>query len=193
MDETVDKVFLHIYTELQEKPDISEKLVLWAFSLADRKINELNEEYARQFIKLVSTAQLSSEEMRQMQEDLTANADINPVPSEESDENSFGLDGFDLPEILSDAGIEEDIINKADLDEQEDDINRILLQLPAEEVSVFELYYLYRFSIPEIAQIKNMRTNKVDELLHDARKQFMQTTDDGRQTTQPDAPMNIEN
>jgi RNA polymerase sigma factor (sigma-70 family) len=188
----VDKVFLHIYTELQEKPDISEKLVLWAFSLADRKINELNEEYARQFIKLVSTAQLSSEEMRQMQEDLAANADINPIPAEESDENSFGLDGFDLPEILSDAGIEEDIINKADLDEQENDINRILLQLPAEEVSVFELYYLYRFSISEIAQIKNIRTNKVDELLHDARKQFMQTMDDGRQTTQPDAPMNIE-
>ena len=187
MDEIVDKIYLHLYTELEKKPDIGEKLVLWAFSLAGRKINELDEKYALK--KLVSTEPLTNEEMRQMEEELTANADTEPVLAEDVDENSFGLNGFDLPEILADAGIEEDIINKTELDDKENDINRILQQLPGGQRSIFELYYLYRFSIPEIGQINNMRIGKVDELLQTAREQFTdlvkETTDHRQQATRP--------
>jgi DNA-directed RNA polymerase specialized sigma24 family protein/ribosome-associated translation inhibitor RaiA len=175
LNDIIDEVYLHLYETLQKNSDAPEKLVLWTLAESDKKIKELTKKYSKQFKDAVSTEKLNNQEYDELREELTANADFKPELVDELEEKFFSPGEYDLHEILTDAGAEEEIINKAGLDDENIDIEKMLREFPEEQQSVFELYYRYRFGVDEIAHIKNKNENEIEEWLHDIRTYLLES------------------
>jgi hypothetical protein len=171
----IDEVYLDLYAHFQKTRTAGEKFVLEAFTLSDKKVNELGVKYSKQFKQVVSTELLTKKEMSEMVEELTANAEFKPVLTEEVEQEFFAPDEYNLQEILTDAGAEEEILDKADSAIKSMHIQKLLRELPEEHQSIFELYYLYRFSAGEISQIKNMSESRIEELLRGVRTILLQS------------------
>lgn len=173
VDDIVDEVYGEFYQELKADADASEKLVLWLYAFADREINRLNEQYGKEFREHLSTEQLSIKEWKEMQEELTANADFMPVLTEELDDQFYAPGSFDLVEILSDAGAEEEILTRAE--SGDGDVHQLLSDLPEEQLAVFELYYIHHLDIEEIAQAKKIPVDKVTSWIKEAREALLRS------------------
>jgi RNA polymerase sigma factor (sigma-70 family) len=173
VNDIVDEVYGEFYHELKAEAEASEKLELWLYSLADREINRLNEEYGREFREHLSTEQLSKQEWKEMQEELTANADFMPVLREELDDQFYSPGSFDLVEILSDAGAEEEILSLAESGDAE--VQQFLRDLPEDQLDVFELYYIHHLDILEIAKAKKIPEDKVIRWIKEARETLLRS------------------
>lgn len=173
VDDIVDEVYGEFYHEMKADADASEKLPLWLYGLADREINRLNEKYGKEFREHLSTEQLSKQEWKEMQEELTANADFMPVLTEELDDQFYAPGSFDLVEILSDAGAEEEILTMAESGDA--DVQQLLRDLPEEQLAVFELYYIQHLDIEEIAKEKKIPVDQVMRWIKEAREALLRS------------------
>ncbi|HMH33078.1 MAG TPA: sigma-70 region 4 domain-containing protein [Puia sp.] len=167
----VDEVVAALYAEFSNNTEATDKWALSFYFLADQEIDKLNEKYKKEFRSQVSTEQLTKQEMKDMQEDLTANADFIPILTEELDEQFYNAPNYDLKEILIDAGAEQEILNLAEADDA--DIGQLVRELPEEQEAVMKMYYIYRMDIPEIAQAKQTSESKVLKWLKDAREELL--------------------
>jgi RNA polymerase sigma factor (sigma-70 family) len=173
VNDIVDEVYIAFYHELKEYADASEKLPLWLYALADREINRLIEIYGKEFREHISTEQLSKQEWKEMQEELTANADFMPVLTEELDDQFYAPGSFDLVEILSDAGAEEEVLALAESGDA--DVQQLLHDLPEEQLSVIELYYIHHLDMEEIAKAKNIPADQVIRWIKEAREALLRS------------------
>jgi RNA polymerase sigma factor (sigma-70 family) len=169
LEDIEDEVYVALYDEFQNNPDASEKIILSALAVADKKIKELNDNYSMQFVEVISTEKLTQKEYDELNEELTATVDFKPALVNEVEENFFAPGKYNLHEILTDAGAEEEIINQVEPYERRIDIATILQKFGEEQQSVFELHYLYRLSPGEIADIKSIKKSEVEQTLKEIR------------------------
>jgi RNA polymerase sigma factor (sigma-70 family) len=154
-EDIVEEIYQELFLDLKENSDTSEKIILWAFRVADSKINELTKSLAEKYNK-----------------ELAANG-INRSDFEQRiDEEEYNQAQYDLSEILSDAGAET-IIRKLEEEDKNINIPAVLRQLPEDHQSVFELNYLYSFSVSEISKIKNITGDKIGLILQEVRQQIV--------------------
>jgi RNA polymerase sigma factor (sigma-70 family) len=168
LHEIVDQVYKDLYDQLRDRANDSELLVLSIYSLVDNEINRLDDMFSKQFPEHISKEELSKEELKEMKEELTAQADFMPVPGEELDEPFYTSGKYDLMEILTDAESEDEIFKLA----ESGDINieELVQELPVDKQSVFELYYLYHLDTEEIALLLKSTENEVQNLIKEGRE-----------------------
>jgi RNA polymerase sigma factor (sigma-70 family) len=167
----VDEVYTALYSEFGSNTEATDKWALSLYLLADQEIDKLNEKYRKEFRRHISTEELNRREMKDMQEELTANADFMPVLTEELETQFYKTSEYDLEEILTDAGATEEILNLAESDDV--DVEQLVEELPEEQEVVMRMYYIYRMDTAEIASVRQTSESNIEKQLNEAREQVL--------------------
>jgi DNA-directed RNA polymerase specialized sigma24 family protein len=169
-----DSVYEALYQAFRVSPDEPEKIIIWAYTIASEKIRLMAEEWVAGSEPEFESRLKPAEEVQEEQGDLS-NPPAHAVPQEpEPVEKFYGPYHFHLFEILMDAGGSEDLLNKVEPGDEDSTIKLHLESFPEDQQSLFDLYYLHRFRIDEIARIKNMTDGQVDHLLRAVRSVLLQ-------------------
>jgi len=170
-----DAVYLELYRSFRNNPDEPEKIIIWAYSVASKKIRELAEEYTGQYRIEEDLPSIPKKDGSDEEETLSVQGAPFANQLNQSNERFFGPYHYYFQEILTDAGAGDDMLINAESENEDLTIREILQNFPEEQQSVFELYYLHRFRIDEISRIKNIGESQVDHLVKGVRSVILQT------------------
>ncbi|HTQ29371.1 MAG TPA: hypothetical protein VMI35_14645 [Puia sp.] len=175
--EMIEEVYHDLYQQLRDDPDQPEKMIIWAYGRSDKKIRSMVEQYREQTAKLGYAVWSQQQEEEEERADRPAYSGLLASFRPGSDETFFNPGEYQLHEILTDAGAREDILGIADPDDEDQFIRKTLRSFLIEQQSAFELYYLHRFRIDEIARIKNLPENQVERGLREIRTRILNNTE----------------
>ena len=173
--EIIDDIYNYLYAGMQKRNPSFEHIIPLVLSLTETKLTKQEKEYMVKFKEPVSSKILSKKEIKDIY-DLTkkiSDPHIKPVLEEELDEKYFVPGEYDLSEILSDAGADEAMIMKAEYTFMYAELLDLAGDMTAEQQSVFEMYYLDRFTSEEIAYICHLSESHIEKLLDDIRHFFL--------------------
>jgi RNA polymerase sigma factor (sigma-70 family) len=169
LDDLADETYTRVFELFDTKPDIAENLLPWVYQAADAVLNERLGEIDFEKMHITGLGKITKAEIKSMEEEFTADADPDLVMMEELDDPSYNTDQFNPVEILKD-NADEEIIGKVDQEQAHEMINRTLAAIPVLERSVFDLYWLERMRVEEIAFIKRIPEKEVEKILANATK-----------------------
>jgi hypothetical protein len=171
----VDEVYLDLFKHFKQHPDDPEKMIIKFFTVAGRKIQSLRQLDSKAIGRYLQKQGSFPNELIDPGKDLKKGF-IHPlIENSETGETYFSPQEFNLQEVLTDAGAQEEIIIGAEADDDNLFILGIQSEFPLDHQSVFDLYYLHRFRIDEIARIKNMKESEVDRWLREIRSMVLLT------------------
>ena len=174
----VDEVYLEVFEQFSEADMEPAKLRIRLFQLAERKLAEIIEQ-EREHMRDLSIEALMEQELKTLEEHITADADGEVVFIEELDDISYHLDD-DKPKVwLLDEGFEEELLEVLDLPKEilQDKAKRSVLaqtyqNLPTLSRIVLELRTRGGLSVAEIAEVRGMDEKQVEQLLAATKDRF---------------------
>ncbi len=174
----VDEVYLEVFEQFSEADMEPAKLRIRLFQLAERKLAEIIEQ-EREHMRDLSIEALMEQELKTLEEHITADADGEVVFIEELDDISYHLDD-DKPKVwLLDEGFEEELLEVLDLPKEilQDKAKRGVLaqtyqNLPTLSRIVLELRTRGGLSVAEIAEVRGMDEKQVEQLLAATKDRF---------------------
>lgn len=172
-DDIIDQLFVEIYDHIDEVEN-EKKFYLWLFKKTNDLLGELikEEEFEGNF--LTNIDDYSRPEWDEMQEKYSSDADGDGHLKmiEEFDDISYNHNDYTLNHVFIE-NKEKGLIQKIDTDLSAEEIKNhiamVLHNLPLAMRNVFELFTNYHLKTEEIAEIRNNRIEKVEQLLKDAR------------------------
>ena len=174
----VDEVYLGVFEQFSEADMDPAKLRIRLFQLAERKLEEIIRQ-ERVHMRDLSIEELAAQELKTLEERITADAEGEVVFIEELDDISYHLED-DRPKVwLLDEGFEKELLDVLDLPREilEDKARRGVLaqtyqNLPVLSRIVLELRTRGGLSVSEIAEVRGMSVAQVDALLRAIRDRF---------------------
>lgn len=177
-NEIIDDVVLQVYEEgLHEKLDLDDLRIVM-FKLTFEKLNQMmeSEEWHKNSI---STKLILEEELRQLEENFTMDADNDLVMNEDLDDISYHLNDKEMPSLPYDDQ-EEGVKILFGLDTDEQDlfrehrkyIRKLYYKLPLNTSNIVDLYILGKLSFSEIANVLKTEMAEVKEIMSFVKETF---------------------
>lgn len=180
-NEIIDEAIVEIYEKSDQFDDNLDSLKLEMFACVRAKLSELmeKEDWHKDSI---STKSLLDEELKQMEEEFTMDADSDLVMNEDLDDISYkqGIRNG-LPYDDEQQGV----IHLLDLKEGENnegwenrrDIRKIYYQLPLIDSDLVDLYVLGKLGLNEIALLNDLSISEVKQKIDSVRETFKKQLD----------------
>lgn len=175
-NEIIDEVVLEIYENGLHKSRKTDELRLMMFQMLNDRMASLfkSEEWHK---NAISTKYMLENELKQLEENFTIDADNDYIMNEDLDDISYhqknkGSDG--LPYDKEKEGIKS-FLGLDQLDNFDDNSNgnllrRVYYKLPVNTSNIVDLYILGKLSYNEIAGILKMNISEVKEIVEIVRK-----------------------
>ncbi|SFV28433.1 hypothetical protein [Thermoflavifilum thermophilum] len=170
INDILNDLYISIYDAYGQLKEAPEKLNLWVYEIADRKLQEISERYKQEFG--VERDWMPAAETAESEE-LTANAEEMPELVEDLDDVSYHMKQYAWDEILMDAGLSDEEIEQFETEEAEQTMKQWLREQDSYALSVFEMHYLERYAVAEIAHIKGKQEAEIEQLLQDMRTRLI--------------------
>jgi len=170
-EDIIDQLYIEAFDNIQ---NLTEKHELhhWVFIKADELLADamVEEDFNHTFFNNIDN--YANEEWEGMEENYTSNGEGHFLMLEELDDISYSKHDYSLADVFIE-NIEEDLFNKLSNKLSEQDIQRqiesALHSLPFHPRTIFELAVNQKFEIKEIADIKKMTIQEVEEILTKAK------------------------
>lgn len=176
VEDFTDELYVQAYDHIQELT-ASGAMPKWLFSKADEILEEtvIEEDFDSMFFKNIDD--YTKDEQEAMQELFTHDGDGDLVMLEELDDLSYSTQNYTLEDIFVD-DIETDLLEKIDTCMTKEAIHRqiesVLLFLPFNMRTIFELSVYQRFKSDEIAEIKKITISEVEDTLMKAKRLILE-------------------
>lgn len=172
VDDFVNQLFIEVYDNIDTVKE-EKHLYLWLFKKTNELLEDVivEEEFDDFFFKNIDT--YSKLEWDAMEQEFSVDAGRDFVMMEEFDDVSYSHEGYTLNHVFVEDN-KKALIDKIDksLDDKTiaNHLKTVLYNLPLSMQDVYELYAEQKFSLAEIAEIRNMAVEDVETLLKDVRK-----------------------
>ena len=173
MDDLIGELYLYVYDHIDEVGE-QKDFAVWLFEAMDKLVQDslIDREFNEFFFKNVDD--YSKKEWEAMQEEFSTDGDGDLVMIEELDDLNLPKNDYETKDVFVEGeDIERELIEKLENELSKkhlsDHIKMVLSNLPFETQNIFELHSRFRFSIDEIARIKRIHTNTVNEAVKNAR------------------------
>ena len=172
VEDFVDELYIMAYDHIHEVKE-DRNLHSWIFKKADELLEdtEVEEDFDHFFFKNLDN--YTKAEWEEMEEKFSADGDGDLVMEEELDDNSYAKNDYVLEDVIIEDK-EKDIIEKLNTELKAAQINRhinlVLHQLATPIQTVFDLNVKQAFLPDEIAQIKQISIQQVEQYLTQARE-----------------------
>ena len=177
-NEIIDEVVLKIYEQGQQKTMSPDELRLAMFRMTVDRISELmeSEEWHKDAI---STKLILEDELKQLEENFTMDADNDLIMNEDLDDISYHLndkEGASLPYDDKEEGVK--VLFGLDLSENEGfwqdrkEIRKLYYKLPLATSNIVDLYILGKLSYAEIATVLDTEMAEVKEIVNFVKETF---------------------
>ena len=156
----VDDAIIELYKEHEQTTKDINKIKFYLFALSDKKLQRLFKK--EKFHKsTLSTGDILNNELKQLEEKYTVDANLDLIMEEELDDISYHQKDFKKTNILYDEA-QEQIVKTLDLtkqniplsEKQRLALNNIYHWLPEETSTILDLFVFGRLTYCEIANIK---------------------------------------
>ncbi len=177
-NEIIDEVVIDVYEKDLHKTNDPEDLRMIMFDMANQRINQLleSESWHKDSI---STKLILEDELKQLEENFTMDADNDLIMNEELDDISYHQNdekGASLP--YDDA--QEGVLTLLDLKEagvlsnwgERGALRKLYYRLPLNTSNIVDLYILGKLSFHEIATIVNIEISEVKKIINFVRETF---------------------
>jgi len=177
-NEIIDEVVLKVYEEDLHKSLNQDDLRIAMFKLTFDRINELleSEEWHKDSI---STKLILEDELKQLEENFTMDADNDLIMNEDLDDISYHLndkEGVSLPYDEQEEGVK--VLFGLDTTETDGfwqdrkEIRKLYYKLPLTTSNIVDLYILGKLSFAEIASILKTEMAEVKEIVNFVKETF---------------------
>jgi len=177
-NEIIDEVVLKVYEEDLHKSLNQDDLRIAMFKLTFDRINELleSEEWHKDSI---STKLILEDELKQLEENFTMDADNDLIMNEDLDDISYHLndkEGVSLPYDEQEEGVK--VLFGLDTSETDGfwqdrkEIRKLYYKLPLTTSNIVDLYILGKLSFAEIASILKTEMAEVKEIVNFVKETF---------------------
>jgi DNA-directed RNA polymerase specialized sigma24 family protein len=175
----IDEVVLKIYESKVDHEIPVEQLSLMMFTLVHNEMKTLFKKEAWHKDS-VSTKDLLEEELKQLEEEFTVDADNDLIMNEELDDISYHLDEFE-PNLLESEELQQDIADFFEIKERDyfKHTNRqkilrsMYWKLPMQTSNVIDLYILGKLNIQEIAKVIDSDIIEIKRTIEFVKENFM--------------------
>jgi DNA-directed RNA polymerase specialized sigma24 family protein len=177
-NEIIDEVVLKVYEEDLHKSLNQDDLRIAMFKLTFDRMNELlaSEEWHKDAI---STKLILEDELKQLEENFTMDADNDLIMNEDLDDISYHLndkEGASLPYDEQEEGVKVllgiDRAENAALWDDRKQIRKLYYKLPLNTSNIVDLYILGKLSFAEIASILKTEMAEVKEIVNFVKDKF---------------------
>jgi RNA polymerase sigma factor (sigma-70 family) len=167
-DDIVDEAVLTAYQNFDKKPkDLS--LEQWLYRLANQKLENYLKRAAPRDAKRRSLESLTEKEERTLEEQMTADAEGEPMLVEDLYDNEYHLQPEFTPPAYQ--GDPSELVEK---NEEVQEILRALSRIPQRDLMLFELSAIEGFSNDEVAKIAGVPADEVEKVVKKVRSQVLQ-------------------
>jgi DNA-directed RNA polymerase specialized sigma24 family protein len=171
-EDFIDQLFLLVYDNFDEVLTAKE-LHTWLFKKADELLEDalVEEEFDSLFFDNIDD--YTKIEWDEMEEKFTTDGDGDLIMFDELDDISYRKKDYILKNIFLEDNQDE---NMAKLDKEiraseiQKHIHTVLFNLPRPVQTVYELFTVHQFNVPEIAKIQNRTEVEINDLLKAARE-----------------------
>ncbi len=174
--EIVDDVYLQIFEKFTEDYSNPNHLKVQMYLMAREILEKLKEKHTK---KRVSIEKLYREELKELEEDYTVDADGDLVLIEELDDISYHLDDYKDKIILLDTDKVDELTKELDLNDgqplsesESKEISRAYSNLPELSQSVISHFVFGKLSVDEIAEVHKIPTEVVKEIIDKVKKRL---------------------
>lgn len=174
VNDIVDQLFIEVYDNIEEVKHEND-FYLWLFKKADALLEGIliDEEFDQLFFEDIKN--FSTPQWKDLEEKYTIDGGQDFVLMEELDNTTYTTNEYQLQDVFIEDN-EKELIDKLDKEMSQEKIDRyinmVLYNLPPLMVSVFELHTKYKFKFTEIAAIKNISQQEVNQLIEKTRKKI---------------------
>jgi RNA polymerase sigma factor (sigma-70 family) len=174
-DEITDEVYLKIFDEFHDKLTNEKELKVRMLAISRELLNEIREKHSQ---KRVSVESLIKEELKELEEDYTINADGEPILMEELDDISYQPKEKEDIILLQEEHFDElaesfDLPEKENLSREEKLlIGKVYSDLPELTRSVIDHYVFMKLSVIEIADIHNITISNVEQMINKVKERL---------------------
>ncbi len=177
-NEIIDEVVLKVYEEGLHKSLNQDDLRIAMFKLTFERMNELleSEEWHKDSI---STKLILEDELKQLEENFTMDADNDLIMNEDLDDISYHLNDKESPSLPYDEEEEGvkvlfglDKSQSAGLWQDRTEIRKLYYKLPLTTSNIVDLYVLGKLSLAEIATILKTEIAEVKEIVNFVKETF---------------------
>ena len=177
-NEIIDEVLLSIYENETNKNMETSELRLLMFELTNKKLKSLFED-EKWHKRSISTKILLDEELKQLEENFTVDADNDLIMDDELDDISYHQNDHELHSLASD-GSQENVLELLDIEdtsvfdnkENKNLFDRMYKMLPLQTSNVVDLYILGKLNIQEISHILNVNILEVKRIIDFVKENF---------------------
>ena len=174
VNDIIDQLFIEVYDNIEEVKHEND-FYLWLFKKTDALLQDVlvDEEFDQLFFENIEN--FSTPQWKDLEEKYTVDGGADFVLEEELDNTTYTTNEYQLKDVFIEDK-EKELIDKLDKELSKEKIHRyidmVLYNLPPLMTSVFELNTKYDFEFAEIAKIKNISTEKVNDLINKAREKI---------------------
>jgi len=177
-NEIIDDVIIEVYeNDMQNDSEVND-LRIAMFELVNNKLNSLfeNEKWHK---KAISTKFILEEELKQLEENFTVDADFDLIMNEELDDISYHQNDKE-PQVHPYDGEQNGVLSFLELDDSEifedhqkkDTLKNMYFRLPLHSSNVVDLYILGKLNLQEIASILKIEIVEVKQIVELVKNKF---------------------
>ncbi|WP_286756953.1 sigma-70 family RNA polymerase sigma factor [Roseivirga sp. UBA838] len=159
IDDLVDEIYIALYDRFDERPQKTSEFSPWSFQIAREKLDDFLENYGTKDGE-VSLEKLAAEELKNLEEKFTADAEGELIMQEDLDD-TFYTNGQMGNEILTNDAL-------LDLPEEveiEPVVNEVLAEAGETNKLAFELFWLHEMTANEIAKALRLQIETVVNII----------------------------
>ena len=182
-NEIIDEIVLQVYEEGLQKSLDQDDLRIAMFKMTCDRMNQLmeSEEWHKHSI---STKLILEEELKQLEENFTMDADNDLVMNEDLDDISYHLNDKEAPSLPYDdkeegvkvlLGLENEDQNGFRVHRKK--LRKLYYKLPITTSNIVDLYILGKLSFAEIASILSSEVGEVKEIMNFVKETFRKQLD----------------
>lgn len=168
VNEILKSVYKGIYQRFNRRPENLKDLKIWIYQIAEMLLEEVLQEKVYQQNHAMVLSELENLELWELEEKYTIDAEGELVLFEELDDPSYRNQYRYHSTVLTDATADEHIeqvLSCIDREVLHREIERILVQLPEQERSIFDLFWLGGMDLEQLSQIRKTDENEIVEVL----------------------------
>lgn len=167
-EEVIDAVYLTLYDRIEQSRRHTSDLETWVFQIVDEVFNQQLNEKAFENENLVYLQRIEDLELSGLEEKYTADAEGELIMDEELDDVSYQQKLYHPADFIQDTETLDSIeseLSEYDKIKMHDEIQRLLISLPEEDRTIFDLFWIVGLSMKQIARIKNTTVPQVEDTL----------------------------
>ena len=174
-DEIVDEVYLRMFEEFQEYSSDEKTLKVKMLTVAREILDDIKKRHSG---KNVPVEDILAEEMKELEEEYTTDAEGERIMLEELDDVSYRSDSQEYVYLLEDAHFDElaenlELEGKENFtDEVKRMINKAYSALPDLTRSVYDHYVFAGLTISQIAEVHKMKVQDVTRIIENVKRRL---------------------